>query len=111
MKRIALKTCNRRGSQYVEAGIALPVVILAVMLLLRLFIFYIQILSTGVQEHKKAMDEWDSYQGSAVRVYESEERVNMLAGGLLFNDAGKTIKTKSYLINEDGMVRSHEALD
>jgi len=90
----------------VEAGIALPVVILAVMLLIRLFTFYLEILNTGVSEHMKALEEWDSYSGSTFRTYESMEKVEMLKGGLLGFDVDKEIYTKTYFINEDLMVRA-----
>ena len=55
-----LKLGSRRGSLMTVAAISLPIVILAAMLMLRLFVFYIQILTTGIDEHKRIMNEQDA---------------------------------------------------
>lgn len=101
---------NKRGDEMVEAGIALPIVILGIMLLLRLFVFYIQILNTGISEHEKALLAWDSYSGKTMKIYESEARVEMLKGGLLGFNVDKSIESKAYFFNEDVLVRAGEAL-
>lgn len=92
----------------VEAGIALPVLILTIMLLLRLFTFYLQILNTGIAEHEKALNEWDSYNGKTMKVYETEKDVEMIKGGLLGFDLKKEITTKAYFFNEGVLVRAVE---
>ncbi len=94
-----------------EAAIALPVIILAAMLLVRMFVFYIEILTTGINEHEQALKMQDSYSGMAIRTYETGTEVVLLKGGLLRKSAGKQIDVKTYLINEDFLVRSGEALD
>lgn len=94
-----------------EAAIALPVIILAAMLLVRMFVFYIEILTTGINEHEQALKMQDSYSGMTIRTYETGTEVVLLKGGLLRKSAGKQIDVKTYLINEDFLVRSGEALD
>lgn len=94
-----------------EAAISLPLIILAAMLMIRMFVFYLDILTTGIEEHKKALETQDSYKGAAMRTYEEEARVDMLSGGLLQKAVGKRIEVKAYLINEDLLVRSGEILD
>lgn len=95
----------------VEASIVMPVLILTSMLLLRLFTFYLEILSAGINEHTTALEAWDSYSGSGVRKYTSEREVTMLRGGLLHMDLIKTINTRTYMINEDVLVRAGDAVD
>ncbi len=95
----------------VEASIAMPIIILTVMLLLRLFVFYLQILNTGVSEHEKAIAEWDKYSGITMRTYETNTEVEMLRGGLLGMDLSKEIESKAYFFNEDFLVRSGEIID
>lgn len=94
-----------------EAAIALPVIILAAMLLVRMFVFYIEILTTGINEHEQALKMQDSYSGMTIRTYETGTEVVLLKCGLLRKSAGKQIDVKTYLINEDFLVRSGEALD
>lgn len=95
----------------VEAAISLPVIILAAMLMLRLFTFYLEILSTGISEHKKAMEAQDSYRGVFLRTYRDSKEIRMLHGGLLLIDVSKKTETKAYMINEDVLVRSGEIVN
>lgn len=99
---------SRRGSQMVEAGIVLPVLILTVMLLLRTFVFYLQILDKGIDEHMEALDAWDRSSGTGLRTYTSTTEVDLLRGGLLRRSVSKRIDTRAYLLNEDLMVRASE---
>lgn len=101
---------NRRGSQMVEAAISLPLLILAGMLLLRMFVFYLQILTTGIEKHREVMKQQDSYRGAFIRTQSTEENVWMLKGGLLGMDVRKRLEVKAYMINEDILVRSGEIL-
>ena len=110
MKKLFKGIGNRRGSQMVEAAISLPVIILAAMLMLRLFTFYLEILTTGIQEHREALEAQDSYRGAFLRTYRDSEEVKMLHGGLLRIDVSKRLETKAYMINEDVLVRSGEVL-
>ncbi len=100
---------NKKGNEMVEASISLPIIILTIMLLIRILTFYLEILCTGIEEHEKAIDEWNAYDGSLMKIYESFEKVEMLRGGLLRFDLSKTIETRAYFFNEDGMVRSENA--
>ena len=93
-----------------EAAITLPLIILTAMLMIRLFVFYLDILTTGIEEHRKALEAQDKYKGAAMRTYEEETSVDMLSGGILQRNVSKRIVTKAYLINEDLLVRSGEIL-
>jgi hypothetical protein len=110
MKKIRVLT-SKRGSQMVEAAISLPVIIITSMLLIRMFVFYLDILTTGIREHMEALEAQDSYDGVMIRTYETAEEVILLRGGVLKSNASKRIDVKAYLINEDFLVRSGEALD
>ena len=94
-----------------EAAISLPLIILTAMLMIRLFVFYLDILTTGIEEHRKALEAQDAYRGAMIRTYEEEIEVDMLRGGVLKRDVSKRLKVKAYLINEDLLVRSGEILD
>ena len=101
---------TRRGSQMVEAAVSLPIIILAAMLLIRLFVFYLEILTTGIEKHKAVLEEQDAYRGAFIRTYRDEEDISMLRGGLLNMDVRKRLEIKAYMINEDILVRSGEVL-
>lgn len=94
-----------------EAAISLPLIILTAMLMIRLFVFYLDILTTDIEEHRKALEAQDSYNGAVIRTYEEEIHVDMLRGGVLQRNVSKRLKVKAYLINEDLLVRSGEILD
>ena len=67
----------------VEAAISLPLIILTAMLLIRMFVFYLDILTTGIREHREALEAQDSYRGVMMRTYETEKEVILLRGGVL----------------------------
>lgn len=110
-RRLASQLGNKRGSQMTEAAISLPLIILAAMLMLRLFVFYLEVLTGGINEHKEAMQAQDAYRGAAIRTYTKEKKISMLKGGLLKTDASKRLSVRAYMINEDLLVRSGEILD
>ena len=95
----------------IEAAISLPLIILTAMLLIRMFVFYLDILTTGIREHREALREQSSYKGAVIRTYETEKEVILLRGGVLKRNVSKRLDIKAYLINEDFLVRSGEALD
>lgn len=101
---------TKRGSQMVEAAVSLPIIILAGMLLIRLFVFYLEILTSGIARHKEVMEQQDAYRGAFIRTYSDEEEIRMLKGGLLKTDVSKRLEIKAYMINEDVLVRSGEIL-
>ena len=109
-KRCCRLLGSKSGSQYVEAAIILPVIILTAMLLLRVFTFYLEILSTGVREHSAALEAWDDYRGALIRNYSEEKDVVMIRGGILHMDLTKKIRTDSYLISEDVLARAGDAV-
>ena len=95
----------------VEAAVSIPILILTAMLLLRLFTFYLEILSTGVHEHMNALEAWDSYRGAGIRKYSAETDIDMLSGGLLRRSVSKSIRTDTYMLNEDVLVRAGGVFD
>ena len=111
MNKLKKGLLGKRGSQMVEAAISLPIIILTAMLMLRMFTFYLEILTTGINEHKEAMKAQDSYRGAFLRTYRDSRDVKMLRGGLLLTDVSKKMETKAYMINEDMLVRTGEIVD
>lgn len=97
---------NKHGEEFVEASIALPVAILAIMLLLRMFTFYLEILTTQVKSHRDAIQKSVSYQAAEIKSYRKADSVKFMKGGLLENDLSKKIETSTLLYNEDKIVRT-----
>lgn len=102
---------SRKGTELVEAAVSFPILILSAMLMLRMFVFCLEILSTGVHEHLAMLEAWDSYRGAGISGYSTEKDVGMLRGGILQMDVSKNISIRTYLINEDVLVRAGELLD
>ena len=110
-----LKKCigalkGKSGAEMVEGAISLPLIILTALLLVRTFTFYLEILSTSVAAHTEALEKGDDYSGMGMQVYKDTREVKLLRGGVLLFDVEKEIDTKCYMLNEDLMVRSIEAL-
>ncbi len=101
---------SKKGSQMVEAAIVLPIIILGIMLMLRLFIFYLEILNTGIKEHEKLLEEWDSQDTQIMKIYDNTVDVDLLRGGLLGVDVHKSIHTRAYCFNEDAIIRGEKML-
>ena len=95
----------------IEAAMSLPLIIITSMLLIRMFVFYLDILTTGIKEHREALEAQDAYNGIMMRTYETAEEVTLIRGGVLRRNVSKKIDVKAYLINEDFLVRSGEAID
>ena len=94
-----------------EAAMTLPAAILAAMLLLRMFVFYLEILTEGIKDHREALEAQNSYKGAAIHIYEKNREISLLSGGLLERTAYKRLETEAYLINEDILARSGEVLN
>ena len=68
-------------------------------------------LSQAWDRVNEALEAQDAYKGVMMRTYETAEEVTLLKGGVLRRNVSKRIGVKAYLINEDFLVRSGEALD
>lgn len=108
MSKCNKKIFNKKGSEMVEASLSMPIVILAILLLLRLFVFYIQILTTSIDEHNAAWKTWGDYNGRTIKKYVHSMELDMVKGGLLHMDISKKYHTETYMFNEDYFVRLGE---
>ncbi len=101
-----IKLGNIKGSQFVEASVALPIIILTVLLLVRIFAFYLEILVTGIKEHEIVYDKWKTYEGKGVTKYSREVESKMMRGGILGFDLVRTLEVSTHFCNEDLLARS-----
>lgn len=111
MLQISKLIQNKKGSAMVESAIVLPLAIFITVLLVRVFAFYMEILDTGVVQHREALMKNDAYTGKIVHKSHESEIISIAGGSLLGFDLSKKIESNMYLINEDFLVRSHEAFD
>ncbi|MBR0373529.1 MAG: hypothetical protein IJH91_03245 [Mogibacterium sp.] len=84
----------------------MPIIILIVVLMLRLFAFYLEILSVQVTAHVEASNLWNGYDKVAIRSYRDRKTVTLAAGGVLKSTVSKDIITETYLFNEDLIIRT-----
>lgn len=89
-----------------EAAVVLPVIILAAALILRMFVFYLEITVTGAKAHLDVMKIWDEADTTVVEVYQRTKTVNMLSDRLLAVHPRKNIEIRAYMFNEDRIVRA-----
>ena len=101
---------SRRGNEFVEAAVAIPLITAAVLLILNLFVCYLHILATGVKDHKEACRRWDSDREAVIKVYRKSESVRMAPAGILRTRPECRLEIRSYEFNEDLLVRAKEVL-
>lgn len=97
---------RKNGSQMVEASIVLPLVILVAMLLIRVMVFYMEILCAGVRLHGNTIAEQTDRLDITIKRNVREDRVDLAPGGVLRHSPGKDLKAEWYLINFDQQVRA-----
>ncbi len=102
---------NQRGNEFVEAAIVLPIITLLVILLLNLFVFYLNIMVTGVREHKDIYKEWDTDASMSIKTYCVHKNVSMARTGLLDSSPVTSLEIKAYHFNEDKIVRMKGLID
>lgn len=104
--KVIIKAMNRKnGSEMVEASIVLPIIILLSMLMIRVMVFYMEILMTGSSLHRNLIFQERTDHGVIIRTSEKERRVDLVNRGILRFSPGKDIKASWYLINYDDTVR------
>ncbi len=102
---------NQRGHEFVEAAMVLPIITLVVILLLNLFVFYLNIMVTGVREHKEVYKEWDMDSSMSIKTYCTHKNVRMARTGLLGSSPVTSLEIKAYYFNEDIIVRMKGLID
>ena len=95
---------DRRGEQFVEASLVLPAIILITVLILRLFTFYLQILTTQVKGHQDLMERARNERG--VQILRDEKTVSMVQSEIFKGKLDETMEWKWYNFSEDAMVRA-----
>lgn len=102
---------SRRGEAFVEATIVFPILILVVLLLIRLFVFYLEILGTQVRMHEQAFEEWDAYRKVYPTVYRDREELSLMGNGIYRGVLKKEIPVRLDLFREESIVRAGDLIE
>lgn len=102
---------NKSGYEMVEASITMPIIILTTILLLRVFTFYLEILNSGIKLHERAIAASINSKEDGLRIYRKNSEIIMLRTGILKFDLKKKIAIKTYIYNEDKIIRAGELLE
>ena len=102
---------NRRGNEFVEAALTVPVIALLVALLLNLFVFYLNIMVTGVKAHREVYEDWDADSSALIQTYCVNKDIRMAGTGLLRSNPASSLEIKAYHFNEDLIVRAKGLTD
>lgn len=92
----------------VEASLVLPAIILITVLILRLFTFYLQILTTQIQGHQKIMERARNERG--IQILRDEETLSMIQSGFFEGKLDETMEWEWYNFSEDAMVRAEAVI-
>lgn len=102
---------NQRGNEFVEAAIVIPIITGVVMLILHLFVFYLNILATGARAHQEAWKKWTESEAIIVNVNRRIAKTQMLSKGMLDFLPENEREILFYDLNEDRIVRAKGITD
>lgn len=108
MKRIM----NKRGNEIIEASVVIPLVLLVVIIVLRMFTFYFEILTSYASLHKDALPPLssESITTAHIGVHTIRDTVTMAPSHQLKVLPRKEIEVKEYTYCEDDILRAGEIL-
>lgn len=95
---------NRRGDEYVEAGMVLPILLLTILSLIMLLIYFFSCLNAQTDMHRTLLKE----QRQPVVIFDIKEKsteTSSKIGGAVSLIMHKEIKGRVYCIGEAGAIR------
>lgn len=104
---------DKKGNEFVEAGIVLPLIMIVIAILLRMFTFYFDILTTATASHERALMplSCDGEGARVLTVHTTHESVSMAPSLHLHAIPHKDICVTVIDVNEDLIVRTGEMID
>lgn len=101
---------NRRGNEFVEAAIVIPIITAVVMLILNLFVFYLNILVTSEKVHRDTWKSWDMGTEATLEVHHRNIQTRMASRGILNFLPECERDVRYYELNEDRMTRAKDLI-
>lgn len=101
---------NRKGDEYVEAAMVLPILILTILSLIMLMVYFFSCLNAQVDMHKEMVKE--SLTAPVVfDINEKSRETSSQMGGVVSLIMKKEIEGKMYEMKPADMIRAGEMLD
>lgn len=101
---------NQRGNEFMEAAIVIPIITAVVMLILNLFVFYLNILVTGAKVHGETWKSWDAGTEATIEVHHRTVKAQMASRGILSFLPESERDVRYYELNEDRMTRAKDLI-
>lgn len=103
------KHINKRGNEFVEASIVIPIVLFCTVILLRFFSFSFELLMTGTMQHEKLLSSSLESSGTVdILPANHSMTVRMFPVPMLSFIPEKTIEASIYNYDEDAIIRIGE---
>ncbi|MBK5253643.1 MAG: hypothetical protein JJE03_04135 [Peptostreptococcaceae bacterium] len=98
---------KKTGEELIEASITMPIIILITMLLIRLTVFFYDVLNTGVELHQELINQSKEFDKCYVKVIEEERDLALLS------EIGINIKVygKEHIFSEGKVVMAGDLIE
>lgn len=93
-----------------EAAIVIPIITVVVMLILNLFVFYLNILVTGAKVHRDTWKSWDRGTEATIEVHHRNIQTRMVSRGILTFLPESERDVRYYELDEDRMTRAKDLI-
>lgn len=98
---------NKRGEEFVETAMVLPVLILTILSMILLILYFYLCLSTQTEVHRDLITE-AAESGAAFRIIEKGAGASSEVGGILDMIMEKRIEGRMYVLNHGRILRAGE---
>ncbi|NLY82079.1 MAG: hypothetical protein GX078_04815 [Clostridiales bacterium] len=71
---------SKKGNELIEASITMPIIILVTMMLIKLTVFFYDILSTRVDLHQELINQSKEFDKCYVKVIEDQRDLSLMSG-------------------------------
>ncbi len=101
---------NKRGDEFVEAAMVLPVLILTILSMILLMLFFFSCLQDQTDAHQEMLAH-SAESEKTFQVYQQKTRTSRHAGGIVDMLLHRDMDTRLYIIREADFIRAGDLLD
>lgn len=101
---------NKRGDEFVEAAMVLPVLILTILSMILLMLFFFTCLKNQTSMHQRMLD-YSADSGKTFQLYKDHTETSRRSRGITAMLLHKDMEGRLYVINEADFIRAGELFD
>ena len=101
---------NKRGDEFVEAAMVLPVLILTILSMILLMLFFFSCLQAQTDMHREML-AYSANSEKTFQIHRQNTETSRHAGGIVDMLLHKAVDGRLYIINEADFIRAGDLLD